>query len=229
MTGITPNIDFSDMPGFVVGAIPQGSTRTGTEVVYNISKKSTLVITGVSIVGPNASDFSVPASEILLALTNILPGNKSAADVLHVNFTPSGEGVRTAALQVSSLLGTVQVTLTGVGLTNQPSIGASNFTPLNFLPGEASSNIALQNSGGGTLTLNSVSIGGTNPEAFQLSVTNNGFGNCFPGVLLAPKSFCFIGLGLAPDAVGPASATLIIDSSDPVTPEAVIPLTLSAP
>jgi hypothetical protein len=59
-----------------------------------------------------------------------------------------------------------------------------------------------------TLSLNSMSVGGANASAFAFFTANNGFSNCFAGMLLAPKSFCYMAVGLAPGATPPASATL---------------------
>jgi hypothetical protein len=48
--------------------------------------------------------------------------------------------------------------------------------------------------------------------------------------VLAPRALCLLGVGVAPGAIAPASATLVILSNDPASPETDVPLTLlSAP
>jgi hypothetical protein len=101
------------------------------------------------------------------------------------------------------------------------------FGPLDFIPTSASDNISIQNQGGQTLSLNSITIVGPNASAFSLFVANNGFSNCFAGELLAPKSFCQMAVGLAPGAVAPAHASLEFITNDPVNPKLDVQLTLS--
>jgi hypothetical protein len=46
-------------------------------------------------------------------------------------------------------------------------------------------------------------------------------------MLLAPKSFCQMAIGLAPGATPPASAALVFLTNDPRNPELDVVLTLS--
>jgi hypothetical protein len=98
---------------------------------------------------------------------------------------------------------------------------------LSFLSGSAPANLTITNAGGETLSLDSISIGGANPEAFAFFVANHGFSNCFDGMLLGPKSFCQMAVGLSPSATAPATATLVFVTNDPVNPRLEVPLTLS--
>jgi hypothetical protein len=221
----TANVNFDAMQNLSPGGITVGTSRTATELVYNVSKKTALTITGIAFVGANPADFSIPPADLAAALTTVLPANKGAAEALHVIFTPTAEGVRTATLQVTSAAGIAQIFLTGTGLPQRPILAP--FGPLNFISGSAPDNLIIQNTGGTTLSLNSFSIGGSNPGAFAFFVANNGFSNCFAGILLAPKSFCQMAIGLAPGAAAPASATLEFLTNDPVNPKLDVVLTLS--
>jgi hypothetical protein len=95
------------------------------------------------------------------------------------------------------------------------------------LSGEAPTNITITNFGGQTLSLNSFSIGGTSPQAFAFYTANHGFSNCFAGILLAPKSFCYLAVAPVPGATAPAGAALTFLTNDPVNPRLDVPLTRS--
>jgi hypothetical protein len=220
----TANIDFDEMQNQSAGGISVGTSRTGAEIIFNVSKKTALTITEIAFVGANPGDFSVPATEIATALATVLPPNQGAAEQIHVVFSPTAEGPRTATLLVTSAAGIAQIFLSGSGLPQRPQIGP--ISPLNFLAASAPANISIHNGGGETLVLNSIIISGTNPDAFQFFTANHGLSNCFAGMLLAPKSSCEMAIGLAPGAVPPASATLSIVTNDPLTPTMDVPLTL---
>ena len=155
----------------------------------------------------------------------MLAPNKGAAEQLHVNFTPTAAGPRSATLLVTSAAGIAEIFLTGTGLPERPVLAP--FGPLVFVTGSASANISIQNQGGQTLVLTSFKIVGANASAFSLFVANNGFSNCFPGVLLAPKSFCQMAVGPVPGAVAPAHAALEFITNDPVNPKLNVVLTLT--
>ena len=222
---ITANINFDALQNLSPGGISVGTSRSATELVFNVSKKTPLTITGVTFLGANPADFSIPAADLAAAATTVLPPNKGAAEALHVIFTPTGEGPRSATLQVSSAAGIAQVFLTGTGLPQRPIL--SPIAPLNFLPASAPANLTITNVGGETLSLSSISIGGANANTFAFFTANHGLSNCFAGMLLAPKSFCQLAVGLAPGAAAPATATLIFLTNDPVNPELDVALTLS--
>jgi hypothetical protein len=221
----TANVNFDAMQNLSPGGITVGTSRTATELVFNVSKKTPLTITGITFVGANPSDFSVPAADLAAAAATVLPPNQGASEALHVTFTPTGDGVRTATLQVSSAAGIAEIFLTGTGLPQRPVLVPIG--PLSFIPESAPDNLIIQNAGGEALSLDSISIGGANADAFAFFVANHGLSNCFAGMLLAPKSFCQMAVGLAPGATPPASATLVFLTNDPLNPRLEVVLTLS--
>ncbi|HEX4681072.1 MAG TPA: choice-of-anchor D domain-containing protein [Gemmatimonadaceae bacterium] len=221
----TANINFDALQNLSPGGISVGTSRTAAELVFNVSKKTALLITDISFVGANPGDFSVPASDVATALATTLPPNQNAVEQLHVVFMPTGEGPRSATLQVTSAAGIAQIFLTGTGLPQRPVV--TQIAPLDFIPTSAPATVAITNAGGQTLAISSISIGGANVDAFQFFTANRGFSNCFDGMLLSPKSQCFLSIGPAPGALAPASATLIIVTNDPLTPTMNVPLTLS--
>jgi hypothetical protein len=222
---ITADINFDRLQNLSPGGISVGTSRTATELVFNVSKKTALTITNITFLGANPADFSIAAADLAAAPTVVLPPNKGAAEPLHVFFTPTGEGLRTATLQVTSAAGIAQIFLSGTGLPERPILAGPG--PLSFIPTSAPANIIITNVGGQGLSLDSFSIGGANPDAFAFVVANHGLSNCFPGILLGPKSSCFLAVGLAPGATAPASATLVFNSNDPVNPNLEVALTLS--
>jgi hypothetical protein len=193
--------------------------------VFNVSKKTPLTITAITFVGANPADFSIPAADLAAAATTVLAPNKGASEALHVTFTPTAAGLRTATLQVTSAAGIAQIFLTGTGLAARPILAPIG--PLSFLPTSAPANLTIQNLGGQTLSLKSFTIIGAKASAFAFFTANSGQSNCFAGELLAPKSFCFLAVGLAPGATPPASATLEFLTNDPVNPKLDVVLTLS--
>ena len=161
---LTANIDFDDLQNQSRGGISVGATRSAAEIIYNTSKKTALTITDIRFVGDNPGDFSIAPVDLAAATTTVLPANKDAALQLHVSFTPTGEGLRTATLQVTSAAGIAQVFVQGTGLAQRPIL-AGPF-PLNFITGSAPINMQITNAGGLTLSLDSIAIGGANPDAF---------------------------------------------------------------
>jgi hypothetical protein len=221
----TANVNFDAMQNLTLGGISVGTTRTATELVFNVSKKTALAITNIQFLGANPADFSIPAADLAAAATTILAPNKNAVEQLHVNFTPTASGPRSATLQVTSAAGIAQIFLTGTGLPQRPILAPMG--QLDFLTTSASANFSIQNTGGETLVIHSVTIVGANPSAFSLFIANNGFSNCFPGVLLAPKSFCQMAVGPVPGAIAPARALLEFQTNDPVNPKLDVVMTLS--
>jgi hypothetical protein len=221
----TANINFDAMQNQSPGGISVGSTRTGLELVYNVSKKTPLIITNITFTGANPGDFSIPAADLASALSTVLPANKGAAEMLHVVFSPTAAGPRSATLQVTSAAGIAQNFLTGTGLVQQPVLAP--IPPLNFIPTSAAINLTITNTGGQTLVLNSIGIVGGGANAFAIVVTNHGLSNCFAGMPLAPKASCLMAVGLAPGATPPASASLEFLTNDPINPKTDVALTFT--
>ena len=188
-------------------------------------KKTPLTLNQIQVTGANAGDFLISPQTIAAAAATVLPANKAAVEAIQVTFRPTAEGPRTANVVFTSAAGVVQIVLTGTGLPTRPVLGTPE-DPLVFLPQSAPATFVLQNTGGVTLVLNSIRLGGANPAAFQLTTANSGFSNCFAGIPLAPLSFCYLAVGVAPGATPPANATFIVTSNDPVRPELDVPLTL---
>ncbi len=224
---LTPDIDFDRVQNQTPGGVPVGASRSATEGIYNVSKKTPLQITDIRLAGANPGDFVITPQAVAAVEGTVLPANKGALVTLPITFTPTAPGARSALLVVSSAAGVVQLALTGTGLPDQPVL--QGLGPVTFLSGGAPATFQVRNGGGATLVLQSIQLGGAAPQAFTFAVANHGFSNCFAGVPLAPLSSCFVAVGPAPGAVGPATASLDITSNDPVHPVSQAPLSLLAP
>jgi len=225
----TPDVNFSALQNTVQGPISVGATRTAVIMVYNTSKKTPLVISAITVEGPAASDFSVSQASLNAALNVSIPPNKSAAVSLQVSFTPTVEGVRTAALRLVSNVGTALVSLTGEAFPDRPIIAINVGASLAFFADSAFDTVQVTNQGGQPLVLPSIGLGGASPASFQFFTANRGFSNCFAGIALSPRSSCYLGVGPAAGAAAPSSALLVILSNDPAKPEIDIQLDVILP
>ena len=207
------------------GAISIGTTRSANLFVYNTSKKTPLTLTSITIEGPQAGDFTVSPASVAAWLNAPIPANQNAAANLGVTFTAHAEGMSAGALRLVSNAGTALVSLAGQTLPDRPIISVAA-GPLSFIPTSAFDTLTVGNQGGQPLSIGSITIGGANPGAFQFVAANRGLSNCFAGVLIGAHAFCYLGVGVAPGAVAPANAQLLIQSNDPQQPLTSIELTL---
>jgi hypothetical protein len=226
-TQLPLTIDFDTQPGTSGVGQPIGSSRSGSLVVYNTSKKTALTITSVSVAGANPSDFVLDPASVAAALSGPLAANKDTAVPINVRFVPTAEGVRTASIRFVSNAGTQLIALTGTALPNRPILAGVG--PVSLLPTSAPAIEELTNTGGLTLEVDSITLTGPNAGSFVLLPTQNGLGVCATSgpELFAAHQFCRFEVGLAPGATAPASAFLTIVSNDPARPVANIPVTLS--
>jgi hypothetical protein len=221
----SPSVNFDALQNTVQGGISIGTTRGAQILVYNTSKKTPLLISAISVEGPNAADFAVAAASVRLALGTTLPANKGAASLLPVTFTPSGEGARSAVLRLVSNAGTALVALSGTALAPRPIL--STGSSLAFLTQSAPATLTVANLGGQALVLQSIAFAGADAGSFGFAVANHGLSNCYAGIPLSPHGLCYLAVGVAPGAPVPSSAVLAIGSNDPVHPETDIQLTLA--
>jgi hypothetical protein len=219
---VAADIDFNNLQNLATSPVPVGDTRTAQEIVFNVSKKTALTITNITIAGPNASDFYIPAAEIAAAATTTVA--TKGQELFDVYFAPTGSGLRTAQIFFTSAAGVAYVNLKGAAVGAQPGLGPVG--PFNFLPDSAPANMSISNTGGAPLILSNVAIGGASPEAFQFFVANAGQSNCFSGIELPPGGFCELAVGIAPGAIAPDNAALVLVSNDPVAPETDVGLAL---
>lgn len=226
------NVDFDCLQNMGKHGIPVGTKRSTTLLVYNISKKTPLRVASATFTGANAGDFSIATANLQTLLATTVPANQRQAELLTVSFSPSAAGVRTGTLKVVSDAGTALVALTGTGLPQRPLLNIPTNSTLRFIPTSAPANLTVENLGGQSLNITSITITGPNAASFGFFTTNRGFSNCAVGShltsdLLAPFSSCFIAVGITPGAPVPSTATLVFTTNDPFQPATDVHLTLT--
>jgi dienelactone hydrolase len=169
-----------------------------------------ITISGVSLTGTNAADFS-QANNCLVTLV------ASASCTINVVFTPSQVGPESATLTVSDdAAGNPQsVTLSGVGVVNGPN-ATSVPTSLTFATQvlgttSAAQTVILTNYGTNALSLTGITISG------DFAQTNN----C-PSTL-ATLASCTVNVTFSPTQIDARSGSLTIADNAPGSPQ-IIPL-----
>ena len=173
-----------------------------------------LTVGTVSVAGANFRDFSVVANSCQL------PVQPSMSCDITVAFRPRAEGIRNAALQISTniLWSPLTVTLTGTSQLISKYVSVSTQT-LNFdSPGlgqKVVKHLTLFNTGGGAVTVSSASVSGAGAvRSADFTVTSNA---CH---IVRPGSSCLIAVTFAPSAAATLIATLTVASdavNSPVT------------
>ena len=189
----------------------QGVTlsNTGTAV---------LTVSAIGLSGTNAGDFGLvhncPLSPATMAV--------SASCTLNATFSPSAVGGRSGAITVTSNATTspdsVGLTGTGVGVPAIGVTGSPVFAPRKVGTTSPVQTLTVSNTGSASLTLSSLTPGGSNPGDFARG------GTCTASTVLAPAANCSVQVSFTPAAIGARSASLTIGSNDPATPNKVVTL-----
>jgi two-component sensor histidine kinase len=201
-------------PALTFASTNVGATAAAQTVTVTNSGSAPLTVTAATITGANSSDFAVSAN----TCTTSIAANGTCS--ISVTFTPTATGARAAALTITDNAGgtagaqqSVPLSGTGAGVaavTLSPqtlSFGSSNV-------GVASTaqSVMLTNSGSGTLSISSVTIGGTNAGDFAI-----GSNTC--GVTLATGASCSVSVTFDPTAAGSRAASLVFADSAGNSPQ----------
>jgi phospholipase C len=182
-----------------------GSSTTSHVVTITNTGTVAVNLTGVSISGANAGDFT---EALIWMLKNPLPAGGSCT--INVRFWPSAAGTRTAILSVSdNASGSPQtVTLTGVGVAAMTPLPSSlTFANQNVGTTSAASPVTLTNNYSQSVSISSVSATG------DFAVASN---TCTS--TLAKGAQCVIGVSFAPTAAGVRTGTFSISDTAPGSP-----------
>lgn len=186
--------------------------HSGTKVISLANTGGqTLAISGISLTGPNAGDFSLSNT---CAATLAANANCS----ISLEFTPSVAGPEQATLQVAdNAPGSPQsAAITGTGVQGKGEVtlvpGSVDFGTVTQGASPASQTVTLTNSGTARLAIASISLGGANPGDF--SQTNN----C-AGAALNIQASCSITVTFSPQAQGQRSATITITDDGSGSPQ----------
>jgi sugar lactone lactonase YvrE len=208
-TGTAPQISFSPS-SWSFGNQPINTSSTAESITVTNPGTATLTISGVSITGTNAGDFSQTNN-----CSTVAAGSGSCT--IQVTFTPSATGSRSASISVTdSAAGSPHtVTLTGTGTAAQISFSPTSWSFGNqlFNTSSTAESITVTNPGTATLTISGVSITGTNAGDF--SQTNN----C--STVAAGSGSCTIQVTFTPSATGSRSASISVADSAAGSPHTV--------
>ncbi|HEY1757394.1 MAG TPA: choice-of-anchor D domain-containing protein, partial [Bryobacteraceae bacterium] len=205
LTAMPPSLTFASQ------TVNTASTAQSVTITNNGPGAAS--ISGVSITGTNASDFSqtnnCPLSPATLAL--------NGACTINVTFTPQAAGMRSAAISISGG-SPLSVSLSGTGtavastVTLSPtSISFPNQT-VNTTSGAQA--ITLTNSGPSPLTISSIAVTGTNSGDF--AETNN----CpVSPATVAVNGVCTINVTFTPLAASLFSAAITVTDNGSGSPQ----------
>jgi len=217
----TPSGSTSDSfsPGSVTFAGQSvGTTSTPQAVTLTNTGTQALTISNITITGANSGNFAqtntCPISPTTLAA--------SGSCKINVTFTPSAAATESAAVSVSSnAAGSPQaVALQGIGIATGP-VGSLSPTTLGFgnqpeSTTSAPQTLTMRNTGNAALTINSVTITGTNSADFAQTT------NCpISPATLASGTSCTISVTFTPSAAASESAAVSVSSNAAGSPQNV--------
>jgi hypothetical protein len=192
------------------GWFPVGTTSETINLFVTNSGKANLLITSVTLTGPNPSDF---------ALTNNCPSSLAADAncLITFTFTPTAPGTRTAYINITdNAAGSPQkVTIYGTGEGPTASLSTSSLTFASQAAGatSAAQTLTLSNAGNESLSISSIGLAGANPGDFAQS------NNCKSS--LAPGNTCTVSVTFKPAAGGTFTAVLALTDNVPGSPQSV--------
>ena len=206
-TGVAASIVFS--PASLTFADQTVGTSSAAQVVtLSNTGTATLTLTSIAITGANGGDYS----QTNTCGSSVAAG---ASCTISATFTPTATGTRNASITVTdSVAGSPQnIPLTGTGIAPVVGLSPTSVSFGNQAVGTKSSPsiVTLSNSGSATLTINSISITGTNSGDFAQTNT------C--GSSLAPATSCTISATFTPTASGTRQASLSVSDNSAGSPQ----------
>ncbi len=182
-------------------------TNTGT---------SALTITSIGISGPNAGDFA-QTTDCPISPSTLAP---TASCAITATFTPTAAGTRTASVVVTDdASGSPQnVALGGTGTAPLATISPTGLdfgSQLVNTTGTAQTT-TLTNTGTAPLTINSIALGGANPEEYAQTNT------CpLSPSTLAVDASCTLSVTFTPNTVGSRTASVSVTDDAAGSPQSV--------
>ncbi len=202
--------------GFGSGQV--AATTAAHTFTYTNTGNVPITVSTVTIGGVNPSNFLITSNGCVAA--TLAP---SATCLIDVAFRPNTTGARAGTLTVTDSVpgATAQsIALTGTGVAAAATLtGTTAFGSATVGTQTAAQTFTYTNTGIGSITVSSVTLGGANPASFV--ITSNG---CAAATLAAGAS-CSIDAAFKPAAAGARSASLTVsDAAGGATPRS---LTLS--
>lgn len=200
------------------GEVQAGVTEELAVTVNNTGSAALLISGNISLSGTDASEFFQTND-----CNNVAIGESCT---ITVSLTPSGAGVRSATLFITSNdpdNATVTVSLLGEGaLAPQPEI---LIAPTSLVFGDVTTGsdalliATISNNGTANLNISTIFIDGTNASEFSQS------NSC---AAIIPNATCQVSVTFTPSGDGSRTASLTIASDDPDSPTLKVPLTGTA-
>jgi hypothetical protein len=188
-----------------------GTQSATQQVTLTNTGPAVLHFTSIALTGANQGDYSQTSN-------CPIGGNLASGGSCRVTmrFSPTATGVRTATLAITTNdVGTpvANVSLSGTGIQAAVSLTPTSFNFGTVTRGQSSTAqpFTLTNFGTAALTINNISLGGSNPN--QFNQTNN----C--GASLAVGASCTINVTFSPNRRGAQSATLQVRDNAPNSPQ----------
>jgi hypothetical protein len=175
---------------------------------------SNLAVSTVTLGGTNSGDFAKTAD----TCTGATVAASATCDV-SVKFTPMASGSRAATLTFADNTSSSPhtISLSGTGTAPAVSLSAANlsFSNQDLSVKSAAMTETVTNSGTATLTISTVTLGGTNGADFA-----KGADTC-TGATVAPNATCAVNVTFTPSALGSRSATLSFADNASGSPQTV--------
>lgn len=204
-TGLDVPLLLAQEQGLSFGGQPVGTTGEARTMRFT-NDGSTMQVTSVDLIGPDAGDFAVTPGTVAAP---IAPEQTCAFDV---TFRPTGLGVRSAQLRITSdAYGSPHAfPLDGFGIAAPPM--TVDPTVLTFAPHPVGSPapagvVTLVNNGAGPLVIGDVTLGGPHAGDFATRSVD-----CVPGATVAAGASCTVRVDLVPSSVGARAAQLRIEA-----------------
>lgn len=182
-------------------------------MVLSNTGDSPLVINSITIGGANSGNFALSPG----SCTAALPALASCA--FTVTFTPTASGPVTAQVAIASsdpVNPLLTAALNGTGTAVALSPAAISFPNQTVGTSSTSWTVTIGNAGPTALTINGITLSGTNTADFML--------NSQCGSTIASGRSCTVRVRFAPTATGLRTAALVVNTSDVGTPQAAVAL-----
>jgi hypothetical protein len=195
-----------------------GTTSPAQTVTVTNTGAAPLTINSISTGGNNPGQFAQTNNCPIGEATPLAP---FASCTVNVTFKPTWTGAMSATLRVNvaAPAASRKVSLSGTGALPITSVLPASLSFGNQLRNttSAAQTVTVTNTGAAPLTINFISIGGTN--SLQFAQTNN----CPTGAAtpLAPGASCTVNVTFKPTWIGALSATLRVSVAAPAVSRAV--------
>ena len=209
VTGLAPEIAVAPL-SIDFGDVANGSLSSIETVTITNSGGFPLDVTGLTLGGANAADYSIASDD---CVAGTVPANGGTCTV-NLQVTPSALGNRTATLTVASDDAdepTVSVSLTVNSIAPEIDVTPTSVTFPDTLIGALTSNqtITVTNQGTGLLNLSSVTLNGGDIADFNIVSEN-----CTAAPIAASGGTCEVVVNATPTALGSLTTNLRLLSDD---------------